>query len=304
MRRKIIGTIIFLASAALAVGQTPNFEGIWNNSTLTPMERPAEFASTPVLTPQEAAAFAKRTIDNNNTDHRPTDAETDVVQGYNNFWWDRGTGLASGRTSLIIDPPDGRIPLLTAEARKRQEEARAHAAEHPADGPEDRSLAERCLTRGLPILPGGYNNNVQIVQTPEYLTILVETMHDVRIIPIVPKNASTRPHLASGIRQWLGDSRAHWEGQTLVIDTTNFSAKTNFRGSGAALHLTERLTLKDRNTLDYTFTVDDPSTFTKPWTASLPMASAEGPIFEYACNEGNYSMMNTLTGARAEEASH
>jgi len=160
------------------------------------------------------------------------------------------------------------------------------------------------LTRGLPILPGGYNNNVQIVQTPEYLAILVETMHDVRIIPIVPKNASARPHLASGIRQWLGDSRAHWEGQTLVIDTTNFSARTNFRGSGAALHLTERLTLKDRNTLDYSFTVDDPSTFTKPWTASLPMARAEGPIFEYACNEGNYSMMNTLSGARGEEASH
>jgi hypothetical protein len=162
-------------------------------------------------------------------------------------------------------------------------------------------LTERCLSRGLPILPGPYNNNIQIVQTPEYVAIFVETMHDVRVVPIDPPNAP-RAHLPPRIQQVLGDSRGHWEGNTLVIDTTNFSALTNFRGSGTGLHLTERFELKDSKTLNYGFTVDDPSTFTKPWSAVIPMARSEGPIFEYACNEGNYSLSGILSGARAAEA--
>jgi hypothetical protein len=169
----------------------------------------------------------------------------------------------------------------------------------PADGPEDRPLAERCIlwpTAGPPMLPSGYNNNYQILQTPRQVVILVEMIHDVRIIPL-----DARPHASPNIRQWLGDSRGRWEGNTLVVTTTNFTNKTNFRGSSENLRLTERFTRLDADTINYEFTVDDPTTFTKPWTAAVPMTKAEGPIFEYACHEGNYGMTNLLSGARAEE---
>jgi hypothetical protein len=308
--RPAIAAFIITASLRLAAQPPPrtadgkpNLEGIWNNSTLTPLERPPELAGKPRLTPEEAAGYLKGIIERNDTDHgRASSTEADVAQGYNNFWWDRGTGLADRRTALITDPPDGRVPPLTAGAQKRQAAARARALEHPADGPEDRSLTERCLSRGLPIVPGPYNNNIQIVQTPEYVAIFVETMHDVRVISIDPPNA-LRPHAPAGIRQALGDSRGHWDGDTLVVDTTNFSAQANFRGSAGGLHLIERFALKDAKTLNYGFTVDDPATFTKPWSALIPMARSEGPVFEYACHEGNYAMTGILSGARAEEAS-
>ena len=200
---------------------------------------------------------------------------------------------------MIVDPPDGRIPSLTVEAQNRAE-ARAEARRlRPADGPEDRSLSDRCITRGNngpPMLPSGYNNNYQIVQSSDHIVIMIEMIHDARIIPLDP-----RPHLPTEVRQWLGDSRGRWEGDTLVIETTNFTDKTNFRGSGENLHVVERFTRVDDDTLLYQFMVDDPQSFERPWSGEIPMKRAQGPIFEYACHEGNYSMANILAAARAQE---
>ena len=179
------------------------------------------------------------------------------------------------RSSLIVDPQDGRVPPLTAEAQKRMQDARAENRRHPADGPQDRSLQERCLlsnTTGPPMLPGPYNNDYQIVQTPGYIMILIEMIHDVRVIPL-----DGRPHLAPDIRLWLGDSRGHWEGDTLVVDTTNFTAKTHYRGSDENLHLVERFTRTGPGVILYQFTVDDPTAFTKSWTAEVPMLATAGP---------------------------
>ncbi len=286
----------------------PDLQGIWNNSTLTPLERPKEFAGKPFFSPEEAAVFEKRSIQSNDSDHRTTTGtDADVNRGYNNAFYDRGTRTADSRTALITDPSDGLIPPMTPQAAKLQAAARLAAIEHPADGPEDRGLTERCITRGLPMVPGPYNNNIQIVQTPEYLVISTETNHETRIIRIdspshIDPQGAPRPHFPDSVRFWLGDSRGHWEGDTLVIDTTNFSPQANFHGSGAGLHLTERLSRQDRDTVRYEFTVDDPSTFTKPWTAMVPMVKTDGPIFEFACNEGNYAMTGILGGARAAEA--
>jgi hypothetical protein len=199
----------------------------------------------------------------------------------------------------VIDPPEGRIPALTVDAQKKAD-ARAEARRRsPADGPEDRPLVERCIlwpTAGPPMVPSGYNNNYQILQTPGSVVILIEMIHDVRVIPL-----DGRPHLSQNIRHWMGDSRGHWEGNTLVVDTTNFTGKTNFRGSSENLHLIERFTRVDGDTINYEFTVNDPASFTKSWTAAIPMTKTEGPIFEYACHEGNYGMTNLLNGARAQE---
>jgi len=220
-----------------------------------------------------------------------------VGRAYNEFWRDRGARvIASRRTSLITDPPDGRVPPLTAEAQKKAAEALEHARQHPADGPEDRNLWERCLTRGLPILPGPYNNDFQIVQIPGYVVILHEMIHDARIIPL-----DGRPHVASDIRLWMGDPRGQWEGDTLVVDSTNFSEKTNFRGSSSGLHLVERFTRVDADTISYEFTADDPSTFTRPWSAQVPMNRTGEQVFEYACQEGNYALAGMLAGARQQE---
>ena len=278
----------------------PDLQGYWTNATLTPLERPAQLASKLTLTPEEAAAYVKQAREQGNRDRRGGSAETDVGEAYNDFWFDRGTKVVGSlRTSLIVDPPDGKIPALTPEAQKRMDDTRAYNREHPADGPENRGLAERCLiwaTAGPPMLPGPYNNAYQIVQNRDYVLILVEMIHDVRVIPL-----DGRPHLGGGVRQWMGDSRGHWEGNTLVIDTTGFSGKAPFRGSDQNLHLVERFTRTDANTIQYEFTVNDPSGFTKPWTAQIPFSRAEGPIFEYACTEGNYAMTDMLGGARAQE---
>ncbi len=278
----------------------PDLQGVWTNITITPLERPPELAGKAFLTDQEAAEYEKRVVAANNVDRKDLPPEVDVGLAYNNAWYDRGTKVVgTRRTSLIVDPPDGRIPPLTPEAQKRQDDFRAAARGHQTDGPENRSLAERCLlwaTAGPPMLPSFYNNNYQIVQTPGYVVIEVEMIHDARIIPL-----DGRPHLPQGVRQWMGDSRGHWEGNTLVVDTTNFTEKTRFRGSGPNLHLTERFTRVDPDTILYEFTVDDPASFTKPWTAQVPMKKSPGPIFEYACQEGNYAMAGMLAGARAEE---
>jgi hypothetical protein len=291
--------LLTLAAAAIAGGQT-DLQGIWSNATITPLEQPSELASKTTFTEEEAAAYEKQVMDRNNVDHRSQNAEADVTLGYNNFWWDRGTKvISSRRTSLIVDPSDGRIPELTPEAQKRVQKARAWMAEHATDGPEGRSLSERCIvwtTAGPPMLPGPYNNNFQIFETRDRVVILNEMIHDARVIPL-----DGRPHLASNIRQLMGDSRGHWEGHTLVVDTTNFSGKSSVRGSDENLHLTERFTRISPDTSLYEFTVDDPTAFTKPWTAQIPVTKTKGPIFEYACHEGNYAMTDILAGARAAE---
>jgi hypothetical protein len=278
------------------------------------LERPAELAGKQVLTPAEAAAFGRQLLQQDNRDRRDGSASADLGRAYNEAWLDRGTEVVgTRRTSLIVDPPDGRVPTLTPEAQKKLDAARAYAALHPADGPEDRPLAERCMlwpTAGPPMLPGAYNNNYQIVQPPGVVAIMVEMIHDTRIIPI-DGPVDRRPHLPQNIRQWMGDPRGHWEGNTLVVETTNFTDKTSdvgagmvratFRGSDDKLRLIERFTRVDADTLLYEFTVDDPTAFTKPWTAQIPMTRTPGPLFEYACHEGNYAMRSVLGGTRAEE---
>ncbi|HYL38974.1 MAG TPA: hypothetical protein VEV17_23865 [Bryobacteraceae bacterium] len=275
----------------------PDLQGVWSFANLTPLERPAEFGTKAYLTDQEAAAYAKRIRDGRNMDRRDGGAAADVARAYNDSWWDFGN-RASNQTSLIIDPPDGKLPALTEEGKKRAEARRA-AASRPAQGPEDRSLGERCIlgfNSGPPMLPSAYNNNVQIFQTKDTVVLLNEMVHNARVIPL-----DGRPH--GTVRQWVGDSRGHWEGDTLVVDTINFTNEgTTFRMPvDQNFHLIERFTRRDANTLIYEFTVDDPTIVTKPWTARVPMAKSDEPMYEYACHEGNYGMFGILKGARAEE---
>jgi hypothetical protein len=277
-----------------------DLQGIWTNSTLTPLERPLELGDKAFFTEQEAAEYVKRARERTNADRRDSDAEADLAIGYNDAWWDRGTTIVpTRRTSIIVDPPDGRIPALTPDAQRRAA-ARAEARVlRPADGPEDRTLADRCIVRantGPPMLPAGYNNNYQIIQNAEQVVILIEMIHDARIIPLMK-----RPSLSKEIKQYLGDSRGRWDGNTLVVETTNFTNRTNFRGSGENLRVIERFTRTAEDTLLYQFTVDDPQSFTQPWSGEIPMKKVDGPVFEYACHEGNYSMENILSAARVEE---
>jgi hypothetical protein len=297
-----IGILVQAQTPRTADGH-PDLQGIWTNSTRTPLERSDEFRGKPVLTEQEAAAFEKRIAVQGSRDRRDGDPETDVARAYNELFFDQGDKLArvgnSIRTSIIVDPADGRIPALTAEGRERIEQRRENARIHPADRAQDRSLTERCIywaTAGPPMLPGPYNNLYAIQQTPGYVTILSEMIHEVRIIPL-----DGRPHLPANVRLWTGDSRGHWEGNTLVIETTNFTGKTGFRGSSENLKVTERLTRVDANTIVYRFTIDDPTTYAKPWTGELPFVATPGPIYEYACHEGNQALVDILAGARAEE---
>jgi hypothetical protein len=305
-----LAAILVVALTLPLAGQTPrhtpwgdpDLQGLWTNATITPFERPAELSGKPVLSEQEAAEYEKRTNQARDADSRAGGTEADLGRAYNQFWYDRGTKVvADRRTSLVLDPPDGRVPSLTPEAQHRADARAAARKRSPADGPEDRSLAERCIlwpTAGPPMLPSGYNNNYQILQTPGYVVILIEMIHDVRMIPL-----DGRPHAPQEVRQWMGDSRGRWDGNTLVVTTTNFTGQTNFRGSNEKLRLVERFTRSDADTINYEFTVEDPSSFTKPWTAMIPMTKTDGPIYEYACHEGNYGMTNLLSGARAEEHS-
>jgi hypothetical protein len=289
-----------VAQVARTPDGKPDLQGVWTSATLTPLERPADLGNKQFFTKEEAAQWTKQFLQNNNRDRRDGPAQVDVGRAYNEFWFSRGDAVVPTlRTSLIIDPPDGRIPALTPDGLQRAAARAERQRLHPADGPEDRSLAERCINwpvAGPPMIPGGYNNNYQIVQGPGYVTIVVEMIHDVRTI-----STDGRPHLPATVRQWMGDPRGHWEGDTLVVDTTNFTDKTNFRGSGENLHLIERFTRSAPGQLMYEFTVNDPASFTRPWTVQIPMAKTDGPLFEYACHEGNYGMEGMLRGARQQE---
>jgi hypothetical protein len=268
----------------------PDLSGIWNYATMTPLERPRELAEKEVLTNEEAAAFERQTIERQSVTNNTAGPD----------WWDPGTRhLMNRRTSLVVDPPNGRVAPQTqdaqARAAARAETRRAHGI---AEGPEDLGLNERCLLwsiAGPPMLPGVYNNNVQFIQFPDYVVIFNEMIHDARIVPM-----DGRPH--GTIRRWMGDSRGHWAGNTLVVDTINFTDKTNFRGSGEHLHLIERFTRARDDTIEYQFTADDPTTWTKSWSASISMTKTEGPLFEYACHEGNArSVEGILRGARTQD---
>ena len=313
MRHRFLASIpalaVVTAAVSLAAAKTwtaprtadgqPDLQGIWSNATITPLERPRELAGKHFFTEQEATGYEKRILQESNKDRRDGDREADVGRAYNDAWWDRGTKVVpTRRTAMVVDPADGRVPPLTPAAQQR-EAARIEALRRPARGPEDRGLPERCIqwpTAGPPMLPSAYNNNYQILQTPGYVVILIEMIHDVRIIPL-----DGRPHLASNMRQWLGDSRGHWEGDELIVDTTNFTEKAPFRGSDQNLHLIERFKRIDAETILYQFTVEDPTAFTKPWSGEAPLTRTIGPIYEYACHEGNYGMTNILSGARADE---
>jgi len=298
-----------------------SLEGVWSFSTLTPLERPAEFADRPLVSDAEAEAWVKQNLERNNRDRRDGGADVDVARAVNDYWFERGSELArwEGRrmTSLVVDPPDGRLPPLTSEARAKLAARAADNRAHPADGPENRSLQERCLSfnAGPPMLPGPYNNYVQILQMPGHVIVFNEMIHDTRVVPIdgpeggrvssssteTRPRTETRPLLPASVRRWLGEPRGRWDGRTLVVDSTNFTAITNLRGADENLRLVERFTRIDDRTLLYEFTVDDPSAFTRPWTARLPMTRTTDRLFEYACHEGNYALMDILRGARYQE---
>jgi hypothetical protein len=277
----------------------PDLQGYWAtpSQVATPLERPRDAGEQEFLSDEDfeaREAWVRNRRDSSSTASR-FQPNPDPVGNYNDFWTPEEARM-SRRTSLIVDPPDGRVPPLTPEAQQRVEaETQARRTRGVADNPEDLGLWSRCITRvGAPIIPGPYNNNYQIVQGPGWVAIIAEVI-DIRIIPL-----DGRPHVPSIIRGYLGDSRGRWEGNTLVVETTNFNNR-NFRGSGEGLKLTERFTRTAANTLNYQFTVEDPTTFTKPWTAVNTMTTLDGMLYEYACHEGNISMFASLQGARAEE---
>ena len=282
----------------------PDLQGTWTNQTLTPLERPAEFAGKPVLTEAEAAAYEARLRQQNNADIRTPGTRRDVTVAYNDVWWDRGERIvADRRTSLIVDPADGRIPALTPAAQARAEAVRKQNAAM-GDNPgswEDVDAYTRCIIRSaLPRLSTGYNNNYEIVQTPGYVAILQEQIHDTRIIPL-----DGRPHLPRTVGQWLGDSRGRWDGDTLVVETTNFTDEargSTFREATKNMVLVERFRRVDANVIDYQFTVSDPETWTRPWTVKMPWNKEPGLMYQDACHEGNYGLANTLRAARKAEA--
>ncbi len=286
----------------------------WVSNGATPLERPKALAGRPTLTDAELAELRKR------ADRLFKQEDNDAASGDNIFlaawanldhYQNPGGHSTAGtpemmemvfdnRTSLIVDPPDGKIPPLTPDGRRRHDAAAAAAGRPPAR-PEDTSNSNRCITFGLPRLGGNFGSAVysyyQILQTPGYVVFFMEAIHEARVIPL-----DGRPHLPKSIRQWTGDSRGHWEGKTLVVDTTNFSTKSNFMGSNENLHLVERFTRLAPGTLKYDITIDDPTTWTKPWTASLRLAQTTQAIYEFACHEGNYDVMHGMLGAaQAEE---
>ncbi len=279
----------------------PDLQGVWDFRTITPLQRPERLGDREFLTQEEAATLEQEAISRDERLLLAAARRTEAggsVGAYNNFWMDRGTRtIDTRRTSLIVDPPNGRIPPLTAAGQARADARRAHRAEHPADSWLDRSTFDRCIlgfNTGPPMTPGGYNQNMQVFQTEDTVVILNEMVHDSRIIPI---DGSAR----NGIKSWTGESRGHWEGDTLVIETVNLTDKTRWRGSSETMALVERLTRQDNDTLVYEFTVTDPDTWTQPWSAEIPMRRGEEPLYEYACHEGNYSMEGILSGARADE---
>jgi hypothetical protein len=283
----------------------PDLNGVWTGSTITPLERPTEFADREFLTAAEAAALEKRAVASR-IDAPPQAGDPGT---YNQVWFDPSSKVVpSRRTSLVIDPPDGRIPF-TSGGRSQQVRSKARYGKGPYNSWLDLDTGERCITDGLPIYFTGYNNNYQILQTPDYVAIVHELFRETRIIPL-----DDRPHV--GIRQWLGDSRGHWDGNTLIVDTTQFADREDnewadaWRASRRTTHLVERFTRVDAETLDYQFTWEDPTIFARPWTASFPLTNNQasrgvtvGRLYEYACHEGNHGLPNILAGARAQEKS-
>ena len=281
----------------------PDLQGIWDFRTITPLQRPEDLAEREFLTEEEAADREQEAVDRDirlwNREARRTEAGENVG-AYNNFWMDRGTRtIGTRRTSLIVDPPNGRMPPQAAEAETRSEARRESRRAHPADSWLDRSAFDRCIlgfNAGPPITPGGYNQNMQLFQTPDHVVLVTEMVHTARVVPL-----DGRAALSDGIRQWSGNSRGHWEGDTLVVETSNVNDKRRWRGSTKNMKLLERFTRIDADTLEYAFTVTDPETWTSSWTASIPMRRTDVPMYEYACHEGNYAMPNILAGQRAEE---
>jgi hypothetical protein len=290
----------------------PDLQGNWSNNSVTPLERPKQWAGKQFLTDAELAELRKLTAEVTEEggdaqfgdsiveaalEGKKNPTSSDAGTGnYNQFWLvDRE--VEDRRTSLLVDPLDGRLPALTPTARERQTAAAAQRKQRSLDNPEDRGLGERCVNFGVPKLGAGYNSYYQIVQTPGHVVFLSEMAHDARIIPV-----DGRPHVDKNLRLWNGDPRGRWEGDTLVVESTNFSAKSQFRGSAENLHLVERFTRVGPDTLNYEMTVTDPTTWTKPWTALIPLKRSDDPIYEYACHEGNYrSMEGSLKGTRTLE---
>ncbi len=302
--------VSILPSPALGQSKTawgdPDLQGIWDFRTITPMERSEELADQEFLTAEEAANLEREVLERNAQLDSRAARRTEAggsVGAYNNFWMDRGTRtVGSRRTSLVIDPPNGRIPPLTAAGQARKD-ATAALRRRPAIGPEDRSMGERCLlgfNAGPPMEPRAYNNHVQLFQTPTHLVILNEMVNDARIVPL-----DGREHLREDTRQWRGDSRGRWDGDTLVVETRNFHTRTAFserQGSSPQMELVERFMRLDANTLLYEATMNDPSTWIQAWTFEVTMFRSDEPVYEYACHEGNYGMDGILAGARADDA--
>ncbi len=307
------GALLVPVAAGAQTGETPrtpwgapDLQGVWDFRSLTPMERPAELADQEVFTAEEAASFSEEVIREQSRDEADVEAQaaTGRVVPYNDFWFDWGSSVTTDRTSLIVDPPDGRIPALTAAAERRRaarEAARAGVGRDevaPGGWIDELSPPVRCITgfnQGPPMTPSAYNNNMQLFQTEDHVVILNEMVHDARIVPL-----DGRPQLPTDLRQWIGSSRGHWDGDTLVVETIN-RRDESFRGSTRHLRLTERFTRADENTLVYEVTLEDPTTWTRPWTFVVPMVRNAGEVYEYACHEGNYYMANMLRAMRAEE---
>ena len=302
----LLGVVGIVAMPAGVVGQThsartpwgdPDMQGTWTNTTTTPLERPDDLADKAVFTPEEFAVRNAQVAEEVSLDNRPRN-ETGA---YNEFWMERG--FLNLRTSLIIDPADGLLPPVTRTEAQRRADHAADRAAHSTDSYENRSAYDRCISRGLPgsMMPGFYNHNYQIFQTPDHVVVLVEMIHDARIIPL-----DRRPHLDSDIKQWLGDSRGWWEGDTLVVETRNLTSKAADRtrttfGAGRHTTVVERFTRTSADTMNYQIAVTDPTEYSASWTAAIPMTALGGRLYEYACHEGNYAIGNILSGARADE---
>jgi hypothetical protein len=313
--RRTLSLFAFLAAVSLirasAAGSGaaavvhPGFEGIWNSATATPLERPSQLKDKAFFTPQEATEWERQVADRNQEPAPDAASKSTGTGTYNAFYREFGTRTVKTlRTSIVTDPADGRIPALTpaaADVKRRRTEAMRNAASAQDTGLQDQCLA--FLTAGPPMLPYSYNSNYQIVQTRDAFVVHAEMIHDARIIRL-----DGRPHLPPDIRLWLGDSIGHWAGATLVVDTTNFNDGGGFYGDAGGnfgwdrnLHVVERFSLLDADTLLYRFEIDDPTAFIQPWKGELTMARSPGPIYEYACHEGNYSLSNLLSGYRASE---
>ena len=285
----------------------PDLQGVWSFESATPLQRPPQFANKAVLTDAETDNFLK-SLPSGGCRFVKCDgsAEGRLESAYDDTWYAAGSKLADNRTSLVIDPPDGRIPPLTPEAQKKVEAVRALDRGRAAlDGPEQATITDRCIigfNSGPPMNPSAYNNNVQIAQTPNHVVIFNEMIHSARIVPL-----DGRPHLSSSVKLWVGDSRGRWEGDTLVVETTNFRGDSQVGPGGSTstapeqIRLIERFTRTAADRLQYEYTMNDLRTWTKPWTVRIPMRRSSDPIYEYACHEGNYSMPNRLAAARAQD---